>query len=156
MKVLLVVNENMDVGVYLKLELDISLVLLTRMITKYFCSLSRKGTHINIIPLISRAVPPGSTIHTDGANVYKTLGRHMRYNHNFVVHKTEYVTAEGIHTNWIENVWSNLKIKLKSLRGSQGTMLDGHIDEYQYRYNRKNEGGIFELMLQDIANFYPV
>ena len=40
--------------------------------------------------------------------------------------------------------------------GSQGQMLDGHIDEYMYRYNRKYKGDIFNLMLQDIANMYPV
>ena len=42
------------------------------------------------------------------------------------------------------------------MHGSQGQMLDGHIDEYMYRYNRKYEGDIFNLMLQDIANMYPV
>ena len=35
-------------------------------------------------------------------------------------------------------------------------MLDGHLDEFLYRFNRKNEGPIFELVLSDIANFYPI
>ena len=47
-------------------------------------------------------------------------------------------------------------MKLKSVRGSQGSMLDGHLDEYIYHYNRKIEGNMFELLLNDIANFYPV
>ena len=35
-------------------------------------------------------------------------------------------------------------------------MLDGQVDEYIYRNNCQSEGSIFELMLQDIVNIYPV
>ena len=38
--------------------------------------------------------------------------------------------------------------------GSQGTMLDGHVDEYQYRYNSKFKGEMYDLMVQDIANYF--
>ena len=62
----------------------------------------------------------------------------------------------GCYSNHIENVWSNLKMKLMSFRGSQNRMLDGHIDEYTYRYNRKLEGSMFNLMLNDIAEFYQI
>ena len=44
-------------------------------------------------------------------------------------------------------------MKLKSIRGSQKTMTDGHLDEYLYRYNRKREGSVFNLLLEDIAKF---
>ena len=61
----------------------------------------------------------------------------MGFTHKAIIHKNEFVTHDGVHTNSIENVWSNLKAHLKSVPGSQGTLLEGHIDEYQYRYNRK-------------------
>ena len=80
----------------------------------------------------------------------------MRYVHKFCVHERQYVAHDGTHSNWIENFWSNLKIKLKGKRGSQGRMLDGHLDEYVYRYNRKEEGDVFQLMLNDISTFYPI
>ena len=35
-------------------------------------------------------------------------------------------------------------------------MLDGHLDEFVYRYNGKTEGSMFEHMLTDISRFYPV
>ena len=35
-------------------------------------------------------------------------------------------------------------------------MLDGHIDEYIYRYNRKKDGDLFNLMLNGIGTLYPV
>ena len=80
----------------------------------------------------------------------------MNYNHETVIHQREFVSRTGIHTTWIESFWGNMKIKLKAKRGSQGAMLDGFIDEYLYRYNRKNEGNMFNLMLDDIARYYPV
>ena len=56
----------------------------------------------------------------------------------------------------MENVWSNLKAHMKSICGCQGEMVDGHVDEFDYQYNRKNEGKIFDLMLIDIVTYYPV
>ena len=95
------------------------------------------------------------TVNTNGARCYAHLSD-MGFVHKMVIHKYEFITVNSVHTNSIENIWSNLKAVIKSVRGSQGAMLDGHIDEYQYRYNRKNEGDVFTPMLQDIANFYPV
>ena len=99
---------------------------------------------------------PGCQINSDGANVYKILSR-LNYIHKTVIHETHFVNpVDGTHTNSIENFWSNMKAKLKVMHGSQKSMLDGHLDEFVYRYNRKNEGSVFKLMLQDIANFYPI
>ena len=85
-----------------------------------------------LIPIITRHVPLGCQINTDGAKVYKQL-RFMNYHHEYCIHNHRYVDpVTGIHSNWIENFWANLKIKRKSLRGSQGRMLDGHLDEYIY------------------------
>ena len=54
----------------------------------------------------------------------------MAFTRKVVIHKNEFVTHDSVHTNSIENVWSNLKAHLKVVRSSQGTMLDGYIDEY--------------------------
>ena len=57
-------------------------------------------------------------------------------NHHFAVHKDNYVDpVTGIHTNYIENLWSLLKLKIKAITGSPMEMLDGYIDEFIYRYN---------------------
>ena len=115
-----------------------------------------KRDHDHIIPIITCHCTPGCVINSDGAKVYKTLNM-MNYVHNTVIHKDYFVDpVTKVHTNWIENFWSNLKSVLKSVRGSQGSMMDRHIDEYIYRYNRKNEGDVFALMLNDISTLYPV
>ena len=53
-----------------------------------------------------------------------------------IIHKNKFVAPDGTHTNNIENVWPNLKMELKRMHGSQGQMLDRHIDGYMYRYNK--------------------
>ena len=112
--------------------------------------------HESIIPVISRHIRQGSTIYSDGARVYKCL-TNMGFNHLSVVHKNYLVDpVTGVHTNYIENLWSNLKAVLKSKRGSQGKMLEGHLDEFMYRYNRKHDGEIFELLLNDISTIYEL
>ena len=81
----------------------------------------------------------------------------MNYRHNVVIHKENFINPDnGSHSNWIENIWGNLKIKLKNIRGSQNVMLDGHLDEHMYHYNRKQEGPIFHLLMDDIARYYPI
>ena len=114
-----------------------------------------KRSNLEIHPIIYQHVIHQSTINSDGAKVYKNLPN-MGFNHNIVIHKREFMTIDGIHTNYIENVWGNLKMELKHLRGSQGRMVDGHIDDYMYHYNCKHEGPIFNLMFQDISHFYSV
>ena len=123
---------------------------------KVYCEFIQDKSHQSIIPLITRHVEHGATIPSDGANVYKCL-RNMNYTYDFVVHEREFVNPNtGTHTNYIENFWANLKMHLKSIRGSQREMLDGHVDEFIYRYNRKHEGSMFNLLLNDIAHQYPV
>ena len=123
---------------------------------KAFVQFVRKRDHLNLIPIITQRVPPGATINSNGAAVYHVLDQ-MRYIHNTVIHERFFVDPlTGTHTNWIEAFWYNLKYKFKNIRGSQGKMLDGHIDEFLYRYNRKNEGPMFQLLLNDIAIFYPI
>ena len=113
-----------------------------------------KRDFINVIPFMTCNVSLGCTINMDGTRVYNQLNL-MNYTHKVVIHKHEFVNQNGHHTNCIEGFWGNLKIKFKSLRGSQRDMLDGHIDEFLYRYNHHNEGPMFHLLMVDIARFYP-
>ena len=123
---------------------------------KVYIEFVPKRDFVNMIPLITRHVMPGCIINTDGARVYNHLNS-MNYVHNVVIHKDNFVDpVTGTHTNWIEGFWGNLKMKIKSIRGSQKTMLDGHMDEFMYRFNRKSEGCILELMMNDIALYYPI
>ena len=47
----------------------------------------------------------------------------MGFTHKVIIHKNEFVTHDGVHTNSIENVWSNLKVHLKSVCNLETKML---------------------------------
>ena len=113
----------------------------------------RKG--VTLIPIIRAKVVEGNRINSDEAPVYGQL--RQWYTHGTVCHKREYVNRRtGVHTNGIENLWSVMKSKVKECRGSQGDMLYGRLNEFQYRFNRKSEGEVYDLFLQDVANYYPI
>ena len=48
-----------------------------------------------------------------------------------------------------------MKVKLKQIRGSQFENVDTHLDEYMCHYNKKNEGKMFDLLLQGISYYFP-
>ena len=123
---------------------------------KCFVQFIPDKSHPSIIPIIQHHCQQGIHIHSDGAQVYHCLNG-LGFIHRYVVHEHHYVNPlNGVHSNHIENLWSNMKAILKQICGSQGVMLDSHLDEFMYRYSRKNEGSIFDLLIQDIANFNPV
>ena len=113
-------------------------------------------SHQSILPIIQRHVSVGCRVHSDGAAVYKCL-RNLGYRHHVVVHERHLVDpVTGIHTNYIENLWSHVKQMIRKIRGSQFEMIASHLDEFMYRWNRKNQGKMFDLLIQDIATFHPV
>ena len=123
---------------------------------KAFVQFVDKCDYLTLIPIITRHVENRATINSHGAKVYKDLDQ-MNYIHKTVIHKENFVNPiDNTHTNWIEIFWSNLKYQLKLVKGSQKSMTDGHIDEFLYRYNHKDEGPMFQLLLADIATYYPV
>ena len=64
--------------------------------------------------------------------------------------------AQHIHSNSIENIWSNIKAKFKAMRGSNETMIPFHLDKFIYRWNRKFDGDFVPLFFQNIERFYPL
>lgn len=108
-----------------------------------------------LLPIIELHVVRDSIIHTDEAPVYRILSQ-RGYEHYTVCHKETYVAPDGTHTNLIESVWAQVKQVFKEKRGVRNDKMPAHLDEWLYRWNRKNEGPTFELILQDIALQNPV
>ena len=59
----------------------------------------------------------------------------------------------GAHTNTIEGVWNAVK-KLKRICGTFKHQLPSYLDEFNW--HRVYPGERFEMMLQHIAELYPV
>ena len=112
-------------------------------------------SHASLLPIIESCTVDAATVFTDEAPMYKCLS-HLGFDHKSVCHKREFKTPDGVHTNTIEGLWSNLKSGFKKMHGTKDTCMALHIDEFVYRWNRKKEGDIFDLLIADIATQYPV
>ena len=77
------------------------------------------------------------------------------YTHLMVNHSENFVDPYiGAHTNTIEGVWNTVKKKLKRMCGTFKHQLPSYLDEFNWQ--RVYPGERFEMMLQHIAELYPV
>lgn len=107
------------------------------------------ATKDKIIPALRANVHPDSTLHTDGAQVYKFTGAVAK--HESVDHAKEYV-RDGVHTNTLEGFFSVFK------RGMVGTYqhcgeqhLDRYLAEFDFRMNHRIKLGFDDSTRGDIA-----
>ncbi len=114
---------------------------------------NRKAT--TLVPIITQYCEPNSEIHSDEAAMYTGLNSNG-FTHKTVCHKDNFVGPNGVHTNNIEGFWGHLKNHFRSMRGTNINMLPLHIDEYIYKHNNKGNGDMFQILVADIARFYPV
>jgi transposase-like protein len=105
------------------------------------------NTRAEILPVIRANVDPASTLHTDGAQVYKFTGMA----HESVDHAKEYV-RDGVHTNTLEGFFSVFK------RGMVGTYqhcgeqhLQRYLAEFDFRMNHRVKLGYSDDMRADVA-----
>lgn len=129
--------------------------LIDRQTKKCHLQLVPNRTRDTLFDIIQNNVLRDTIIHSDEAPVYATL-RREGYEHYTVKHKESYVAPDGTHTNCIENFWTHLKNNLKEKHGVSNDKLPGHLDEFIWRWNRKSEGTVFELLMQDIREQYPL
>jgi len=101
-----------------------------------------------IVPALRANIHPDSTLHTDGAQVYKFTG--TTADHESVDHKTAYVRAGKtgpVHTNTLEGFFSVFK------RGMVGTYqhcgeqhLNRYLAEFDFRMNNRIALGVNDDM----------
>lgn len=100
-------------------------------------------------------VLPSSTVFTDEFRGYDGLKHmpEMGYKHRRIKHSAGVYVRGNVHTNTIEGFWSNVKNGLRGVYHSVGQKyLQTYLDEYAYRYNRRNQGNlIFTSVLQRVC-----
>jgi transposase-like protein len=101
-----------------------------------------------IFPLVREYVMPRSTIYTDEASHYRQMAR-QGYRHKRVHHAKKIYVRGDVHTNTIEGFWSLVKRGIGGVYHSVSAKhLQGYLNEYAWRYNRRNEGqAMFEALL---------
>ena len=100
---------------------------------------------------VEARVLPSTSVYTDEAAAYKPL-KAKGYNHRRVHHAEKVYVDGDVHTQTIEGFWSLVK------RGIGGThhavsakYLQGYLNEYVWRYNRRDNGRAMFLDLLDQA-----
>lgn len=90
-----------------------------------------------LLPIMVANVAEGTEIHTDEHLSYQTLSS-LRYDHKSVNHSDGLYVVNGVHTNGIENFWSQLK---RGIIGVYHQVTPKHLgrycDEFAYRYNSR-------------------
>ena len=89
---------------------------------------------------VQARVLPATVIYTDEAPTYLGIARKGGYEHKRIHHTAKVYVVGDVHTNTIEGFWSLVK------RGIGGThhavsakWLQGYLNEYVWRYNRRND-----------------
>ncbi len=126
--------------------------------TMVFGAVERKGrVQARVIPSnygstlqgeVTKTVVTGSTLYTDQAKQYHSIGE-KGYDHHAIDHSARIYVDGDVHTQTIDGFWSLVK------RGISGThhavspkWLQGYLNEYVWRYNHRNDRrAMFALLL---------
>ena len=101
----------------------------------------------DIVPIILDNLSQTSKLVTDSSHIYRPLEAY--YEHHVVNHESgEYVRGD-IHSNTIENLWSNLKRTIKGTHIHVSRRhLQKYVDEVVFRYSyRDRQDELFDLIL---------
>ena len=106
-----------------------------------------------LLPHVVEKVLPASTVYTDELHSYRGLPR-AGYFHRRIQHNERIYVSGDIHTNTIEGFWSLVKRGIGGVYHSVSAKhLQGYLNEYAWRYNRRNEDRAeFETLLLRAAN----
>ncbi len=100
-----------------------------------------------VLGLVHEYILPKSTVFTDEYPIYDRVGarvtEHKRINHSAKV----YVVGD-VHTNTIEGFWSLVKRGIGGVYHSVSQKyLQTYLDEYSWRYNRRDQGNLLFISL---------
>jgi transposase-like protein len=96
---------------------------------------------------------PSSIVYTDEWKGYNGLGKVNGYQHRRINHSEKVYVMGDIHTNTIEGFWSLVKRGIGGVYHSVSKKyLQTYLDEYSFRYNRRNSGQpMFTSLLEQVA-----
>ena len=98
-------------------------------------------------------VLPESTVYTDELNAYNTVSKGRMYDHRRIHHSSKVYVVGDIHTNSVEGFWSLIKRGIGGVyHAVSQKYLQTYLDEYSYRYNRRDQGNlIFKSILGEVS-----
>jgi transposase len=89
---------------------------------------------------VHQFVLPASTVFTDEYPAYNTVSKERRYIHKRIKHSEKVYVVGDVHTNTIEGFWSLIKRGIGGVYHSVSReYLQTYLNEYSFRYNRRND-----------------
>jgi transposase len=106
-----------------------------------------------MLPIVREHVLPASTVYTDELHSYNTLAKEKRYKHRRIHHSSKVYVMGDIHTNTVEGFWSLIKRGIGGVYHSVSQKyLQSYLDEYSFRYNRRDQGNlVFKSILAKVS-----
>jgi transposase-like protein len=93
---------------------------------------------LTLMPLVQQYVLPESIVYTDEWRPYDRLGE-KGYEHRRIHHRQKVYVVGDVHTNTIEGFFGLVKNGIRGVYHSVSKKhLQGYMDEYAFRYNRRN------------------
>jgi transposase len=110
------------------------------------------ATRANLHGLAKEHVLPESTIFTDELHSYDGLDKINGYQHRRINHSAGVYVLGDVHTNTIEGFWSLVKRGIGGVyHAVSQKYLQTYLDEYSFRYNRRDQGNlIFTSILERV------
>ena len=107
-----------------------------------------------LMPIITKHITSGSTIYSDGYQLYQETV-YEGYHHDYVDHHQNEYARGDVSTNAMEGFWGLLKRRLRSTGGIRRTRLHLYAHEEAWRYNhrRLTERAKTEKLLQLLKEF---
>jgi transposase-like protein len=106
-----------------------------------------------LLPKAVEYVLPGSLIYTDDFQVYRRLGK-SGYTHRRINHAARIYVMGDVHTQTIDGFFGLLKNAIRGVHhGVSHKWLQGYLNEYTWRWNRRDNGrSMFrDLITQAVA-----
>jgi len=107
-----------------------------------------------LMGMVSEHVLPESTIYTDEFRSYAGIEKLGNgYHHKRVHHSANVYVMGDAHTNSVEGFWSLIKRGIGGVyHAVSQKYLQTYLDEYSYRYNRRDQGNlIFKSILAEVS-----
>lgn len=110
-------------------------------------------TRVSLHGFAKQYIMPASTIFTDELPAYHGLDKMNGYVHKRINHSEGVYVQGDVHTNTIEGFWSLMKRGMGGVYHSvSAKYLQTYLDEYCFRYNRRESGNlIFSAILERVC-----
>jgi len=103
-----------------------------------------RSTGVSVLqPEIEKSVDNRAVVYSDEHRSYVSLPK-IGYEHNSVNHSRRQYVAGHIHTQNVENLWSNMKRGIRGVyRHVDPKYLQAYADEYAFRYSHRKHPSMF-------------